>query len=376
MVCFLEAGYLTKADWYFKKEWPYEFLSSTLTVWAFMGIAFLSWWYLLGKKPDAPRSWKDFWQFWASPAKGLRKGTWIFFFVAMVALSLLLPWGIIWPESDAIQSAYGTFLMGLLPFYLMGTLRWAYADRFRELWEAGKSPDAGGTARTSYRRVVALVIGVVLVLASAWVGWTLWHMPPQSLSLSPGAESVATVREVPPSEVEKRTPGLEIYRYDVKVPPGHEVEFFSQLRIKKPEPGKHNDFGAAGVLRSDGIFELRLQKGETLNPDAKGKLRWDNRTEFGGGSTTSGGWIDDPTAALGPPFGSNRIGLGNKPLQLTAEREEYTVLVLLGWKGSRVPGVPSQYVYNPTALADAIEHGDFPHADVEFYLKVRLRKKQ
>jgi serine/threonine protein kinase len=150
MLIFLEAGYLTKAEWYFKKEWPYGFLNSTLTIWTFMGIAFLSWWwYLLGKRPDAPRSWTDFWQFWGSPAKGLRKGTWIFFVVAMVALGLPLPWGIIWPESDAIQSAYGTFLFGLLPFYVMGTLRWAYADRFRELWQAGKSPDAGGTARKS-----------------------------------------------------------------------------------------------------------------------------------------------------------------------------------------------------------------------------------
>jgi hypothetical protein len=201
-------------------------------------------------------------------------------------------------------------------------------------------------------------------------------MPPQSLSLSPGAESVASVREVSPSEVEKRTPGLEVYRYDVKVPPGHEVEFFSQLRIKMPVPGKHGDLGAAGVLRSDGTFELRLQKGETLNPDLKGKLRWDDRTEFGGVSTTSGGWIDDPIAALGPPSVSNLSRLGNKPLRLTAERKEYTVLVLLGWKRPQVPGLPSQYVYNPTALADAIEHGDFPHADVEFYLKVRLRKRQ
>lgn len=106
------------------------------------------------------------------------------------------------------------------------------------------------------------------------------------------------MREVPSSEVEKRTPGLEVYRYDVKVPPGHEVEFFSQLFVKKPEARKQH-WGTAGVLRSDGTFELRLQKGETLNPDLKGKLRWDVRTEFGGVSTTSGGWIDDPIAARG-----------------------------------------------------------------------------
>lgn len=103
------------------------------------------------------------------------------------------------------------------------------------------------------------------------------------------------MQEMPPTDVEKRTPGLEVYRYNVKVPAGHEVEFFSRLYIKKPEPAKHNYLGAAGVLPSDGVFELRLQKGEALNPDAKGNLRWDVRMEFDGGSTISGNWIDDPS---------------------------------------------------------------------------------
>ncbi|HXG08653.1 MAG TPA: hypothetical protein VNK04_02595 [Gemmataceae bacterium] len=40
-----------------------------------------------------------------------------------------------------------------------------------------------------------------------------------------------------------------------------------------------------------------------------------------------------------------------------------------------MPGLPSQYANNPTALADALERGDSPRADVEFYLKVRLRRR-
>jgi|GEM_PF-5632075 len=215
------------------------------------------------------------------------------------------PWFVAktWPDAHTAFRCHVELGSSWL-FLLIGVIAYAI------LWwiEKAINPDAGKPGWWRTRRAwcvgsptaVCILWFVQTMAAVAFAMWSIAAPYETNLNAAPSkAAGAPSVREVPSSEVEKRTPGLEVYRYDVKVPPGHEVEFFSQLFVKKPEPRKQH-WGTAGVLRSDGIFELRLQKGETLNPDLKGKLRWDVRTEFGGVSATSGGWIDDPIAALGP----------------------------------------------------------------------------
>jgi serine/threonine protein kinase len=173
IVTVMEVGHITKAAWYVNREWPYPFLDGLLNPSTTFGLLFVGcwvgwlawWWYLLGKKPDSPRSWADFWGFWKRPDKGMRKGAWLAFVILLASYGVLLPWVAIWPESAAAQSAYGTFLLVLSPFYVMGVLRWAYKDRFRELWQAGRSARssaAPSSASAHFRLLLACAIGMVL----------------------------------------------------------------------------------------------------------------------------------------------------------------------------------------------------------------------
>jgi uncharacterized protein (TIGR03067 family) len=61
----LNWGYIARADWYFRKELPYEWLQ-TLWWWAtLVCLGFGSWWYyLLVKRPGTPRSLQDFGRVW------------------------------------------------------------------------------------------------------------------------------------------------------------------------------------------------------------------------------------------------------------------------------------------------------------------------
>ncbi|GIW85187.1 MAG: hypothetical protein KatS3mg107_0847 [Gemmataceae bacterium] len=55
--------------------------------------------------------------------------------------------------------------------------------------------------------------------------------------------------------------------------------------------------------------------------------------------------------------------------------ETSTILLLRGVKGGGPPPSNAQNYSNDHALAQAIERGEIPRSDVEFYLKARLRRK-
>src|SRR5262249_13765497 len=61
----LNWGYIARADWYFKKELPYDWLQTALSAGALACLASGSWWfYLLVKRPETPRSFQDYWRVW------------------------------------------------------------------------------------------------------------------------------------------------------------------------------------------------------------------------------------------------------------------------------------------------------------------------
>jgi tRNA A-37 threonylcarbamoyl transferase component Bud32 len=74
MLLGLQAGYLAKADWYFKRELPFEYLSEFLKVWGGMSVGSLIWWwYLLAKAPGAVRSFADFFRTMQGPDQRVKR---------------------------------------------------------------------------------------------------------------------------------------------------------------------------------------------------------------------------------------------------------------------------------------------------------------
>ena len=130
------SGYITGAEWYFQQELPYEYLMiGTVIVSAYLVAALAWWWYLLAKRPEAPRRFGDFWQMLQNPDQRVRK-LWKPLLIYVALYVVLIPWVVASPQSDARQAAYLTFLVLIGPIFVMAACRWAYADRFRQLWQA------------------------------------------------------------------------------------------------------------------------------------------------------------------------------------------------------------------------------------------------
>src|SRR5262245_48983919 len=61
----LNWGYIARAEWYFRKELPYEWLQTLWWTSTLACLGFGSWWYyLLMKRPGTPRSLQDFGRVW------------------------------------------------------------------------------------------------------------------------------------------------------------------------------------------------------------------------------------------------------------------------------------------------------------------------
>jgi predicted Ser/Thr protein kinase len=94
----LEGGYIARAEWYFKKDLPYEWLSTGLYVLSVVAFACGAWWYyLLVKRPGTPRTLEGGWRAWTGSEPRLRPalkplaawfGLW---FAAMIVTGLLVP---------------------------------------------------------------------------------------------------------------------------------------------------------------------------------------------------------------------------------------------------------------------------------------------
>ncbi len=258
------------------------------------------------------------------------------------------------------------FLHTLLAVIILGTLAWLIRFWFK-LRARSRASDKGSAApvgprlgRQFARRLVAAAIMASVMVIIAALSYFYRSGP------SPWPSGVtATVRKIPMTEAERDTPGLSVYRYELKLPKGYDAEFSTELwRHGKPEESRIH---LAGCKARNGRVELRLQQGETSSPEGKGKLRWDWRAD--NAPVEIGDWIDDPFAGAQVQFSSER----SDQWQLTP-RKEYTVMILLGWKQRTAAGVvPPEYFDAPTDLAKAIRRGKIPRADVELYLKVRIR---
>ncbi len=122
-------GYVTGADWYFEKEMPYrglEMLFWMLSFWLVCSSA--SWWYLLAKQPDTPRSFADFCRLTGTPDRRMRR-IWKpgLIYAAVWILAVVISWS----YGDTAQLVCGTLGFILLPFVCMAILRWVYKERFR-----------------------------------------------------------------------------------------------------------------------------------------------------------------------------------------------------------------------------------------------------
>jgi predicted Ser/Thr protein kinase len=166
----LQAGYLAGADWYFKRELPYDWLSSFFKTTAAINGAFLAWWwYLLAKAPNTPRSFADFFRTMRGPDPRVKRlwlplgiflGTWLAgMAVSMAALG----------DSDTAQTIVESIPFVLGPYLLMAVLWWVYRPRDQRV---GRAPPpspfsvtpGGGITQAEVERARAQVTGPAIGL--------------------------------------------------------------------------------------------------------------------------------------------------------------------------------------------------------------------
>ena len=362
----LNAGYLSDADWYFQKELPYQYLESGFVVASGLVVIYLAWWwYLLAKPAETPRSFGEFWRLLQQRPGRRLLGGWKALVVYVGLYWLLIPWVALWPESDSLQAVYMTSLLMIGPFVLMAACRRAYRERFDRLWAEGRMTRL--PVALAILLVSVMIVGQLLVTVNWGRGTPAQggFVPPPKPLAAPMPRLV-TVREVDRSEAEKRTPGLQAFRYALTLPPGDwDCQVFTELwREGKQSRGPI----AIPRCRNPKSFELRWQQGDTLSPEGKGKVRWDWRAELGkrnASSESTGGWIDDPFADEIQRISTWR---GTEQWQW-GPGEDHTLLILKGHTGSF--SYPA-YAGDPDKLAQRIKDEN-AHANVELYLKIRIR---
>jgi len=118
----LQAGYLQGARWYFDKELPYTYLSTSFLVVACLSLVyFVWWWYLLAKDPSEVRSFSGLVRQLQTPDPRVKQlGVWLpllFLLGAMVgAVPLFLNLA---GYSDAVQTVVITCIYVILPYALL-----------------------------------------------------------------------------------------------------------------------------------------------------------------------------------------------------------------------------------------------------------------
>jgi serine/threonine protein kinase len=142
----LQAGYLARAQWYFKQELPYVWLASWCVVFAAMGAAGLAWWwYLLAKSPDRPRSFADFIRTMLGPDSRARR-LWLPLGIFLGAYAVALVADSVMELSDAATTIVMTTPLLIGPYLAMAVLWRTYrpaAGRVR----GQTTPVAGGPAQ-------------------------------------------------------------------------------------------------------------------------------------------------------------------------------------------------------------------------------------
>lgn len=158
----LHAGYLARADWYFKKELPYNYLTSFWTIASIWLALWLTWWwYLLAKRPDTPRSLVDLWNLTQTPdprVLGVCKAG-----LAYLAVYMLAILGG-WPFGDAVHSSVMIGVIALAPYICMAAVRRAYTERFRQAGSVHAARAASVAASTEPRFSRLAIAGAVWAL--------------------------------------------------------------------------------------------------------------------------------------------------------------------------------------------------------------------
>ncbi|MCL6503785.1 MAG: serine/threonine protein kinase [Pirellulales bacterium] len=244
--------------------------------------------------------------------------------------------------------------------------------------EAGVPVHTSSAARKSKgRRIPSIALLILVAVTAGWFGWTWWQ---------DRTDPNGKVWVLFPSDSQwHQTPGLHMYRYKVRVPHGYRLELFSELWAREPLPENVRPplVWMAGL--GNGTFELRLEEGSRLLPQDEGQLRWTLAYETDHVTGSDGEWSANPFKETGiwPPSSSPRFVLfgpfawffgesGDPPLVIPPG-ETRTILVLRGVKKGGPPPGNEQDYSNHDALAQAIQRGEVPRSDVEFYLKARLR---
>lgn len=251
-------------------------------------------------------------------------------------------------HSFVIQPSWAVllFAVGYAAYYLYGLIR-------------NQEGDPSTLRYGHWIIILFLVIGLFPALAGLqYTSWT----------------NHAFIRELNVSEAEKNIPGLKVYRYEYVVPPNHRLRFFAELWKNGEQQPK------AGLALPDkeppkpghryrGTAELRLREGDTLNPDARGRLRWDWTSDDSRGTLTTGGWMEDPFENMA---GKDTTWRGDRRWRLKSGVDQ-TLLILRG-ANDTLMGAPS-YDGRRMDLAEAIEKGITPRAEVELHVKARMEPR-
>ncbi len=181
----LQWGYISSADWYFKKELPYDYLNVWFVVFSvWLAGALGGWWYLLAKSPDSKRSFAEFMQRLQSPDPRMRR-CWkpILAYAAIWVTAVIA----CWPLGDTALTIATGFGVVALPFVAMAIVRWTYADRFRTETSEIASDSRSATSETARQSLIAgpaesliVVAGVSLMTALGVATW-LRFVPNRSL---------------------------------------------------------------------------------------------------------------------------------------------------------------------------------------------------
>jgi hypothetical protein len=217
---------------------------------------------------------------------------------------------------------------------------------------------------------------ILLAVTAGWFGWTWWQ--------EDWTDPNGKVWLLFPKEDWHQTPGLHMYRYQVRVPSGYRLDLFSELWTREPLPENARPPRVSMGGLGNGKFELRLEKGTRFQPQGEDQLHWTlaYQTDHVTGSRDE--WSANPFKETGiwPPSSSPRALLFGPPAWFFGSEadpplvippgETRTILALRGVKKGGPPPGNEQDYFNHDGLAQAIARGEVPRSDVELYLKARL----
>jgi hypothetical protein len=235
---------------------------------------------------------------------------------------------------------------------------------------------SGATRKSSGRQIASIGLLILLAVTAGRFGWTWWQD-----WTGPNGK----IWELFPSDSQwYQTPGLQMYRYKVRVPRGYLLDLFSELWTREPLPENARPPRIWTFGLGNGTFELRLEEGTRLLPQGEHQLRWTLAYETDHVAGSHGEWAYNPFKETGiwPPKSSPRRSLFGPPAWFFGSEadpplvippgETRTILVLRGVKKGGPPPGNEQDYFNHDGLAQAIARGEVPRSDVELYLKARL----